>query len=264
MRVWRLAKGALLRIAYFDGTQFWMDHKRQNLWATWPAASSLDHALTYLLGPVLGIVLRLRGVTCLHASAVAFGDHSVAFVGSPGAGKSTTAAVFARQGYGVLSDDIVAVVERADGFHVLPAYPHLCLWPDSVKMLYGSSEALPRFVPDWEKRRLALGGEGARFEPRSLPLGAIYILGDRRSDPAPFVEKISPQAALISLVMETYANKLLDREQRASEFALLGRLVNMVPVRQVHANQNELHIEELCRVIREDFGTLDVPVPSQP
>src|SRR6266567_5640305 len=36
-RMWRVAKGALVRIAYFDGPQFWLDRKRQNLWATWPA-----------------------------------------------------------------------------------------------------------------------------------------------------------------------------------------------------------------------------------
>jgi hypothetical protein len=260
MRIWRAAKDALLRIAYFDGTQFWLDRKLENLWATWPAGSSFEHALTYLLGPVLGILLRLRGMTCLHASAVAFGGYSVAFVGSAGAGKSTTAAALAQQGYGVLSDDIVALAEREGTYHVLPSYAHVCLWPDSVKMLYGSSEALPRFVPDWEKRRLALGDQGARFEPGSLPLGAIYILADPFPDSSQFVEKISPQAALISLVTETFANKLLDRKQRATEFALLGRLVTSVPVRQVHANRGKLQIEDLCNAILEDLRTLGLPV----
>jgi len=66
-------------------------------------------------------------------------------------------------------------------------------------MLYGSLEALPRIIPDWEKRRLMLGNQEARFENRSLPLGAIYILGERRPDPAPFVEAIRPRAALLSL-----------------------------------------------------------------
>lgn len=263
MRVWRVAKGALLRIAYFGGTQFWLDRKRENLWATWPAGSSLEDALTYLLGPVLGIVLRLRGVTCLHASAVAFGDYSVAFVGQAGAGKSTTAAAFARQGEGILSDDIVALVEKESGFHILPAYPHLCLWPDSVNLLYGSEEVLPRFVPDWEKRRLALGGDGTRFESRALPLGAIYILGDRRPDPAPYLERITAQDALVSLVTESYANKLLDQNLRAEEFEQLGRLVNAVPVRQVHAHENALRMGELCRIIREDFATLELTAPAQ-
>ncbi len=264
LRMWRVAEGALLRIAYFDGTQFWVDRKCENLWATWTAASSLEDALTYLLGPVLGILLRLRGVTCLHASAVAFGDYSVGFVGWAGAGKSTTAAAFAQQGDGVLSDDIVALAEKEAGFHVLPAYPHLCLWPDSVNMLYGSPEALPRFVPDWEKRRLALGGEGTRFEGRSLPLGAIYILGDRRPEPAPYVEKIGAQDALVSLVTNSYANKILDRGLRASEFEVLGRLVSTVPVRRVYPHSDATRLRDLCRVIQEDLAALDLQTASGP
>jgi hypothetical protein len=257
MRVWGAAKGALLRIAYFDGTQFWLDRKRENLWATWPAGSSLEHALTYLLGPVLGILLRLRGVTCLHASAVAVEDRAVAFVGPAGAGKSTTAAAFARKRYRVLSDDIAALVERDGAFHLMPAYPHICLWPDSVRMLYGSSEALPRFVPDWEKRRLVLGEQETRFECRPLPLGAIYVLGERCAGRAPLVQPMPPQSALLSLITDTYANSILDRDLRAREFAVLGQLVSTIPVRRVSAHTDTARIGEFCRAIRDDFEMLE-------
>ena len=264
LRIWRAAKGALLRIAYSKGPQFWLDGKRQNLWATWPATSSLEEISTYLLGPVLGLLLRLRGITCLHASAIAFKNRCVAFVGSEGAGKSTTAAAFAKQGCAVLSDDIVALAEQEGTFHVMPAYPHLCLWPDSVKMLYGAPDALPQLSPEWDKRRLALGGEGTRFEDRPLPLGAIYILGDRRPEPAPCVENIGPQDALVSLVAETYANKILDRDLRAREFVVLGRLAMTVPIRRIHPHQDATRLEELCRVIREDFAALKSPAPARP
>ena len=264
LRIWRVGKDAFLRIAYLDGTQFWLDRKRENLWARWPARSSLEETSTYLLGPILGLLLRLRGVTCLHASAVAIEDRCVAFVGPAGAGKSTTAAAFARQGYAVLSDDIVALVERDGAFHVMPAYPHLSLWPDSVKTLYGSSEALPRFSPEWEKRRLALGEGGARFESRTLPLGTIYVLEDRRLDPAPCVETARPPAALVSLVANTYANKILDRELRAREFVVLGRLVSTVPVRRVYPHSDATRLEGLRRVIQEDLAALDLPPSARP
>jgi hypothetical protein len=257
LRVWRVAKGAFLHIAYSDGTQFWLDRKRETLWAVWPERLSLEDTASYILGPILGLLLRLRGVTCLHASAVAFNGRGVAFVGCAGAGKSTTAAAFARQGYGVLSDDIVALAEQEGTFHVLPAYPHLSLWPDSVKMLYGSSEALPRFIPDWDKRRLDLGNQGTRFESLALPLRGIYLLGERRPDPAPYVEKMRPQSALLSLVADTYANQILDREMRASEFAVLSRLVTTIPIRQIYPHQDANRLEELCRVIKEDYETLN-------
>ncbi len=257
LRIFRVEQGTFVRLAYEDGTQFWVDGKREKIWATWPPASSIENTASYLLGPVLGLLLRLRGVTCLHASAVAFGDRSVAFVGSAGAGKSTTAAAFAQQGCGVISDDIVALLEQEGAIQVMPAYPHLCLWPESVRMLYDSEEALPRLIPDWDKRRLALGNEGTRFESRCLPLAAIYVLSERRPDPAPYVEAIRPQSALLALVADTYANKILDREMRAREFAVLGRLVSTVPVRRVFPYEAPTRLEELCKVIREDLDSLD-------
>lgn len=257
LRISKINDGALVRLAYEDGTQFWVDRRREKIWATWPATSSLENAASYLLGPVLGLVLRLRGVICLHASAVAFGDRCVAFVGPAEAGKSTTAAAFARQGHGVLSDDIVALQEHQGSFQVMPGYPHLCLWPESAEMLYDSAEALPRLIPDWDKRRLSLGEQGTFFESRCLPLAAIYVLGERGQAPAPYVEAIRPQSALLALVADTYANKILDKEMRAREFAVLGRLVAIIPVRRVYPHQDARRLEDLCRAIRQDLSSLD-------
>ena len=256
LRIWKSAGGRYLRLAYFDGTQFWLEHSGNEIWATWPKTSTLEDACSYLLGPVFGLVLRLRGVTCLHASAVALHGAAVAFVGMEGAGKSTTAAAFTREGDGVLSDDVVALQERESQFFVVPAYPHVCLWPESVAMLYGSPDALPRFSKGWEKQRLSLGDREARFESEPLPLGAIYFLGERRADPAPFVEAVRPQAALLSLVADTFANKVLDREMRAREFEVLGQLVTRVPVRRLFGHRDPARIHDLCRVVREDFASL--------
>ncbi|GAC1671227.1 MAG: HPr kinase/phosphatase C-terminal domain-containing protein [Candidatus Acidiferrum sp.] len=256
LRIWRIGPGKYLRLAYCDGTQFWVDTAGTTLWATWPDSSSLENAASYLLGPVFGILLRLRGTICLHASAVSIQDRSIAFIGPPGAGKSTTAAAFVRLGHAAISDDIVALVEAGDEFSALPAYPHIALCPDAADLLFGSSEALPLISPDWEKRRLALGSAGTRFEERTLPLAAIYELGDRRASPAPFVETVPEPQALMALVVNSFATNFLDREMRAHEFKVLGRLISRVPVRRVIPHQDPARIDELCRVIREDFETL--------
>jgi len=256
LQIWKSPDHRYLRLAYFDGTQFWLERAGKEIWATWPEASTLEDACSYLLGPVLGLALRLRGVTCLHASAVALNHEAVAFVGMEGAGKSTTAAAFAREGHGVLSDDVVALTESAAKFVVVPAYPHLCLWPESVTMLYGSPEALPHFSKGWEKHRLSLGEGQTRFESHPLALGAVYFLGERRSNGAPSVEAVRPQAALLSLVADTFANKVLDREMRAHEFDVLSRLVAAVPIRRVFPNSDPARIRDLCRVIRQDFAAI--------
>jgi hypothetical protein len=261
LRIWRVADGACLYLAYCDGMKFWLDRKGACVWAKWPATSSLEDAATFLLGPVLGLLLRLRGVTCLHASAIAFDDRAVAFVGDEGAGKSTTAAAFARRGHPVLSDDVVAIVEREGAFHVLPAYPYLSLWPDSVKMLYGPDKTLPAFSANWDKRVLSLTEHRLRFEERSLPLGAIFLLGERSSDAAaPFLQTPTAQESLVALVANSYATGMLDKEMRAQEFALLGRMLASVPVRRVRPQEESTQIDRLCEVIQDGY----LPLISQP
>ncbi len=252
LRIWKISHGAFLRLDYFDGTQFWLDPGGTAVWAVWPATLTLEDIATYVLGPVLGLLLRLRGVPCLHASAVAIGNSTVAFAGSEGAGKSTTAAALAGRGHAVISDDIVALVEREGSFSVLPAYPYLSLWQESVKILYGPEKALPSFSPAYDKRQLLLAENRLRFQETQLPLGAVFLLGERVADPAaPFVEKLTAGEALVALVANSYATNMLDRDMRAREFEVLGRLVTTVPVWRLRPHEEGSRIDSLCDVIHE-------------
>jgi hypothetical protein len=239
---------------YSDGTEFVVDRAGSQVWANWPDPLTLDDAATYLLGPVLGFVLRLRGVICLHASAIVVGDRAVALVGPPSAGKSTTAAAFARMGHPVLTDDIVALWESSDALYVQPAYPQLRLWPDSVALLYGTADALPRLTPTWDKRALDLTRNGCRFQQRPLPLAAVYVLTERGgADAAPRVEGLRGPGNLLTLLANTYVGYLLDSAMRAQEFASLARVVRSVPVRRVTPPADPAHITQLCSRILEDF-----------
>lgn len=255
LRIWHVSNGALVHLEYEDGMNFWLDREGKNIWAKWPETSTLADAVSYLLGPVLGLLLRLRGIVCLHASAVAFEDYAVVFAGGDGAGKSTTAAAFAYRGHAVLSDDVVALVERDNLFYVMPAYPYISLWPDSVEMLYGPGENLPSFSQNFEKRRLALDAGGLHFEGQPLRVGAIFILGERTSDEAaPFVETMTPKESLISLVANSYAAHLVDKVTRASEFEFLGRLVSSVPMGRLRPHADPARLHHLCDLVRKARG----------
>jgi hypothetical protein len=275
LHIWQAVDRSFLRLAYSDGTQFWVDQKCVNIWATWPARLSLENTFSYLLGPVLGLLLRLRGITCLHASAVAFDSWCAVFVGAEGAGKSTTAAAFAGQGHPILSDDVVALTSPVSEqsapakdcppvplFQVLPAYPHISLWPDSAEMVPGLPGNLPRLAPDWDKRRLALGADGILYASQPLPLAAIYIFAERREDVAPAIAPCLPKNALLSLVANTYANNVLRPELRAKEFSLLDSLVASVPVRLLTPHRDPARLTEMCSLIRQDLASLPRPIPK--
>jgi hypothetical protein len=257
LRVWEIGKGRYIRLDYYDGVQFWLDRAGKNAWAVWPDTSTVENVSTYLVGPVLGLLLRFRGVVCLHASAVTLGDRAVIFLGPEGAGKSTTAAALAQRGHAVIADDVVGLVEQDGRFSVLPAYPHLSLWPDSVSMLYGPDKELPTLSPDWGKHFLSLTANGLKFEERSLPLGAIFILGERSRDSrAPFLNSIPHKEGLLSLVMNSFATNLLDQDMRAREFLLLGRVLPVVPIWQLRPHEHTAQIDRLCEVIEDSCSSL--------
>jgi hypothetical protein len=257
LRIRRVAGGRYFYFRYPDGTEFVIDRPGCRVWADWPEPWVLEDTATYLLGPIFGFVLRLRGAVCLHASAVAVGDRALVLLGPRGAGKSTTAAAFARLGFPVLSDDIVALEQRGQGLVAHSGNPRLRLWPDSVRALFGSPDALPRLTPNWDKCYLDLTGPEFRFEGRSLPLAAVYVLDQRRDDPpAPRISPVVPREGLVTLLANTYASRILDARMRAQEFAVLGRLMASVPVRRVTPHPDPARLPALCHALLGDFRTL--------
>ncbi|MBZ5526984.1 MAG: serine/threonine protein kinase [Acidobacteriia bacterium] len=238
---------------YSDGAKFAVSREGCEIWADWPDGYTLEDACTYLVGPVLAFALRLRGATCLHASAIEVDGLAIALVGAPGAGKSTTAAAFALAGFPVLSDDIVVLSETNGRLFVQPGYPRVNVWPDSARALTGSAAALPLITPTWGKHFLPLGQNGLRFAGRPLPLGAVYLLAERQPElAAPVVEEISGSEAMVTLAANTYQNYLLDAEMRRKDFELFERLAKALPVRRIRRPDDISALASSCEAIAAD------------
>jgi hypothetical protein len=221
----------------------------------------LDDLAVYLRGPVLGFILRLRGATALHSSAVCINGKAVALCGTSASGKSTTAAALSLRGIPVLSDDIVAITEGQNGaFCAEPGHPHICLWPNSVEHLLGYEDALPRLVSSWDKRYLPLDGVRAHFEAARRPLSLIYVLAPRAGCAyAPRIEPLGKREALLALVQNTYMNWLLDRQQRAAEFEMLSKVVDHIQVRRVVPHVDPARLNGLCDLIVHDASQICPP-----
>lgn len=222
-----------VRWEYADGTRFRVDAAGREVEAAWPAHFTVGDMATYLLGPILRYILRRRGIVPLHAGAVEIDGSAVAFLGPPGAGKSTLVASLAGLGHPVLTDDVLALSERDGRIAALPAYPIVRLWPDSARRLFGAADALPLMTPNWEKRFLDLRAGGYRFADRELPPGAIYLLEPPVEDAGVSIAAAPPAATLPAVLGNASARYVLDREARAREFRLVTRLLSEVPVRRV-------------------------------
>ena len=264
--VWRLvtASGAFTRLQFAVSAgriDFVIDPAARRIWAQWSGAVTVDDVAAVLLGPGLGCVLRLRGVTCLHASVVARGDRAAALIGPNGRGKSTTAAALTRHGLVVLSDDIAALSETGGRFWVQPGYPRLRITPRVAQLVHETPDALVPVLSFDDKRYIELDADDAdlrwRFSPRPLPLEVIYCLGKRNPpEEKPGMHFVPFAERLPMLAWHSYVNYILDRPLRVREFELLGRLVENVPVRRVSFANDLEALPEVCALIAADFEQL--------
>ena len=218
MRAWRQGDHYLLH--YADGAAFRVE--QSSVQGTWFGPGSLDNSAAYLLGPVLALVLRLRGETCLHASAVCNANGAVVCAGAAEAGKSTMAAALIARGWSLLSDDLVPLTYEM-GWRVDSGYPALRLWPETAASLYGG-EDFPASSATWAKRVV---NQGQHFSQGSFPLRAIFILqrGKHTS-----LRSLGGAEAAMMLVENSYLNYLPDADLQSQALTQFARLAQEVPV----------------------------------
>lgn len=91
-----------------------------------------DTLKLFLLSEVIGIILYQRGFFLLHASAVEINRNGLVFMGVSGAGKSTTATAFGKNGMTVLTDDLTAIQIINGQAFVIPAFAQYKVWKSAL------------------------------------------------------------------------------------------------------------------------------------
>jgi hypothetical protein len=184
-----------------------------------------------LLGPVLSYWLERRGLTTLHASAVAVDGQAVAFLSRHGGGKSGLAAAMVQAGHPLLTDDLLAIEETGDRWEVRPAYPEMRMWPDEAAHFVGPPENLPLVQAGSEKRRVTIDA----FLNTPAPLSRIF-LASRRPETEGEIEihPLSRSEALIELVRHSFSPRLMEAAGlQPARLDRLARLVRSVPVHRL-------------------------------
>jgi hypothetical protein len=229
------------RFHYADGTDVWIARDASDVWCTWSDDATLEDTATYLTGPVLGFVLRLRGALALHASAVQIGEGALVLVGAHGAGKSTAAAALGVRGCPVITDDVLHLRPSHGKWLAEPVEGTLRLWNSGALLALGPARNLPRLTPTWDKRGLEMGSGGISAAAAAVPVCAVAFLEEREaSERAPRLDPISPAEALVLFATHSSAAHLLDEGARAREFTTLDRLVrDVICMRAVAAERSE-------------------------
>ena len=171
-----------------------------------PLEGSCDDAnRLYLLGSCMGGLLMQRGMLPLHGSAIEIDGKAYAIVGDSGAGKSTLASAFLREGFRLISDDVIPVTICEGVPMVTPAYPQQKLWLESLNHFGMESEGLRPIIDRETKFAIPVQSQ---FVSKSLPLAGVFELVKTENDHLEFLP-VSNLQRLHTLYYHTYRNFLI-------------------------------------------------------
>jgi hypothetical protein len=210
----------------------------------------VDDALlnTFIVGPILAVLLRQRGLFVLHASSAVVDGVAIAFLGNSGAGKSTMAQAFHSHGYPVMTDDVMVVQLGGDDPMVLPGYPLIKLWPESASATGYEPDSMPCIHGSSTKRshQLTTG-----FGQAAFPLRRIYVLelGDAHR-----IANLSPSQACIALIQHSRATMLLtDPKFRAKNFRDCTWMAENIPVARFERKPALSELSTLVELVEADL-----------
>ncbi len=243
------ADGAYLqwRMMRYIAMIFSQDGRR--VYTRWsPSVSSAVRAFN-LVTAGMGMILRLRRMTALHASVIRIGDGAVAFAGNSGVGKSTLAAFFEQMGMEVMSDDLCVLDERAQpGQFMIPAgVPRIRLMHDAAAALYGNNRTLQP-TPDGEKLERDLHWHDAGdVRGGYAPLKAVYVIAGRGEQMN--ITSIEPMPAVLAVSRHIYLRYIADAESRARDLSTASAVVTRIPIYQMIIPHGFEHMNQLCRAL---------------
>jgi coenzyme PQQ synthesis protein D (PqqD) len=139
------------------------------------AATPDGVSLPYLLQAIAPKVLALRGQVVLHASAVALGDHALAFSGFSGAGKTSAARAFVNAGAQPICEDKLLLQVGEAGTLVAPLGERAI-----TEWAAATAEALRSSQP------ATCAGLDRAMQGKTMRLAEIGFLDAQRRTPGPY------------------------------------------------------------------------------
>lgn len=214
-------------------------------------AADMDFVQAILSGELMAALLRQRGFLVLHAACVGREGKAIAFLGDSGWGKSTTAMHFARQGYRLLCDDVLAIDVNSHPPQALPGPTRVKLAPDAGGVLVDDYDVLPEAYTGTRKRLLVPAQ--AHEQEGALELQKIYVLEPISREENEIVD-LPVQQAFSELVRHTRVTRLLTAtEFRRAHFDQCTALMESVHMSLLRRRYSLDGLYELGQVIEADW-----------
>jgi Serine kinase of the HPr protein, regulates carbohydrate metabolism len=202
--------------------------------------SDETNIIPFLLGPVISTLLYQRGLLVLHGSSVKINNEAVAFLGHKGLGKSTTAIQLYKEGYSIITDDILAIDFDEEGLPIIyPGYPHVRLSDDSYEYIKNDTNILTP-IRTYAGKLFCDASRGFSQEP--VKLKKIYVLEEGTKNQ---LSDLKSQESLIELIRHSIPNWIFQKSDQAknlAQCALLTKYVEIHRFKIVHSFKDVFEI----------------------
>ncbi|MFJ7306859.1 aldolase [Peribacillus frigoritolerans] len=217
--------------------------------------SDEDHIRLYILGTCMGVILLQKKVLPLHGSAIDINGKAYAFIGDSGAGKSTLAAAFLKEGFQLLSDDVIPVSLSKDNKpFITPSYPQQKLWQESLQA-FGIEKK--DYQPLFERETKFSVPVASSFSNEPLPLSAVFeLVKTDRGEVT--LQKINQLERFRTLFSHTYRNFLVPRLGLMEwHFMESVNILNSIHMYQLHRPNTGFTVNNLVSQILENINEED-------
>jgi hypothetical protein len=223
-----------------------------------PVATDRAVLRAYVLGAAMAFVLRQRGALVLHASCVARGDTAIAFLGGSGWGKSTLASAFHRQGYRLITDDVMAIALETPTPQVIPSFPEVKLLPDAMAAIgCGTDEIRLHSLSHKQIQQLE-----HRFALGPVPLKHLFVL---QAGEFNHIQPLPCSKAFPELIQHSRATKILsDPSFQLQHFHQCSRLAKEVPMAYLQRPRSLDQLPQLINFIESHLETLNIGCSGLP
>ena len=189
---------------------------------------------TYLLGSAIGALLIQRGILLFHGNSLEKNGRAIICLGDSGVGKSTIAYQLMKDGWNLISDDLVAL--DLDN-NVLPGIPRIKLWEDAISHFGLDTIQLNRVAKGFNK--FVITKKRINCCNQKVKLEKVLIL-NRYEENFIKSKKIKSQKECLESLIKNYYRPLFIRflNYEKEYFLHINRILKCTPIYNLYLPNN--------------------------
>ncbi|XPF95069.1 hypothetical protein ACM9HF_03400 [Colwellia sp. RE-S-Sl-9] len=217
----------------------------------------------------MALWLEINNVLCIHANALAYKDHAIAFVAPSRTGKTTLTAELCKKEFSVMTDDMMALHQQNNEYVVYPSWPIARMWPETLEIINNkkNTNELEKVHQDFAKKIISINeNSGFNFCEQPKKLKTIYILNrvegttntsenNNKISTVCNITTLSSAEAVILLIQNSIlgsAYKALSLEQQ--RFIKLTQLVKNVSIKKITYLSGKQYLNTVQEIIINDLS----------